>query len=502
MRKKNSIKNMLTSIVPYIILTLMSIFRVRLFLSALGEEIYSTNQVFNQIFSYISLIDGGLGCLIVQKYYKLFVDKNKDEINYNYSKSIKTMKYVSGIIFIIGFILSFFIKFFVNNSLSSRYLQLIFLLYLTRSTIEYLFISPRFVIQADQKLYKINIILNIYQIIEISFEMFFLYKKFDYAIILGITTIIRTIAYICCNKVVFKEYPWLKKIKIQKADRFRDVGYMFWHKISGTIKMNTDILILSITQSPLIVTIYSSYNYLIKCLSQIVYLLSTSISSSFGNVFYKENENVKIEIFNKTNLLFLYLATIITIILYVEFDDFIIIWIGNKYVMDKWCKAMLCITLFQSIAARPLILVYETLGKYRETKWIVAAEAILNLVLSIAFARKIGMFGVILATVLSGIISMIILPIYIYNKILNQDVKKYIIPYFGVFTIIIAIMLIYEYISNIITFKLTVFSFFITAVLNGIIITILITLVYLFLFKDFKQYMKTLFDLVKRRLHI
>ena len=164
MRKKNSIKNILTSIIPYFIITLMSIFRVRLFLHSLGEEIYSTNQVFNQIFSYLSLIDGGIGCLIVQKYYKLFIDKDKDEINYTYSKSKKTMNYVSLIIFLIGFSLSFFIKFFVNNSLSSRYLQFVFILYLTRSIIEYLFISPRFVIQADQKLYKINIILNIYQI--------------------------------------------------------------------------------------------------------------------------------------------------------------------------------------------------------------------------------------------------------------------------------------------------------------------------------------------------
>lgn len=491
MRKKNSVKNILTSIIPFFIITLMSIFRVRLFLHSLGEEIYSTNQVFNQIFSYLSLIDGGIGCLIVQKYYKLFVDKNEEEINYTYSKSKKTMNYVSLIIFLIGFSLSFFIKLFVNNSLSSRYLQFVFILYLIRSIIEYLFISPRFVIQADQKLYKINIILNIYQVIEMSIEMYLLSKKVDYAIILIFTTIIRTIAYICCNRTVFKEYPWLKKVKIKRNDRFHDVGYMFWHKISGTIKMNTDIIILSITQSPLVVTIYSSYNYIIKCLSQVVYLLSTSISSSAGNVFYKENENKKTEVFNKINITFLYLSAVITIILYIEYDDFIQIWIGSKYIMDKLSKIMICITLFQTVASRSLILAYETMGKYKETKWIIAAEAIINLVLSIAFVKPFGMFGVILATAISGIVSIVVLPKYIYTNIFNQGYKKYLFQYSFVFLITIGIMIAYEVLRNRFVFNITILSFALSAIINSMIIVIFITIIFMIVFKEFRDLLKS-----------
>lgn len=490
MRKKNSIKNILTSIIPYFIITLMSIFRVRLFLHSLGEEIYSTNQVFNQIFSYLSLIDGGIGCLIVQKYYKLFVDKDKDEINYTYSKSKKTMNYVSLIIFLIGFSLSFFIKFFVNNSLSSRYLQFVFILYLTRSIIEYLFISPRFVIQADQKLYKINIILNIYQVVEMAIEMYLLSKKVDYAIILIFTTMIRTLAYICCNRTIFKEYPWLKKVKIKPKDRFCDVGYMFWHKISGTIKMNTDIIILSITQSPLVVTIYSSYNYIIKCLSQIVYLLSTSISSSAGNVFYKENEKKKSEVFDKINITFLYLSAVITAILCIEYDDFITIWIGNKYIMGKFSKVMLCITLFQTVASRSLILAYETMGKYKETKWIVAAEAIINLVLSIILVKTFGMFGVILATAISGIVSIVVLPKYIYTNIFNQGYKKYLFQYSFVFLITIGIMIAYEVLRNRFVFNITILSFALSAIINSMIIVIFITIIFMIVFKEFRDLLK------------
>lgn len=502
MRKENSIKNMITSIIPYFIITLLSIFRVRLFLHSLGEEIYSTNQVFNQIFSYLSLIDGGIGCLIVQKYYKLFVDKNKDEINYTYSKSKRTMNYVSLLILIIGIFLSFFIKLFVNNSLSRYYLQLIFILYLLRSIIEYIFISPRFVIQADQKLYKINLLLNIYKIIEMLIEMYLLTKKLDYAIILVVTTIIRTLAYICCNKVVFKEYPWLKKIKTKKNDRFKDVGYMFWHKISGTVKMNTDIIILSITQNPLIVTIYSSYNYIIKSLSEVVYLLTTSISSSVGNVFYKENENKKIEIFEKVNMIFLYLSTIITTILYIEFDDFVELWIGTKYIMEKASKIVLCITLFQTIASRSLILVYETLGKYQETKWIVAIEAIMNLVLSTILVIPFGMFGVILATALSGIISIVILPKYIYKEIFNKDYKKYIIKYLIVFGTTIILMILYELIKNKVSFEINIFSFAVSGIINSIILTIILTIIFIIIFKEFKEILKECINFLRRKKRI
>ena len=301
MRKKNTIKNFITSIIPYIIFTILSIVKVKIFLNKLGDEIYASNQLFNQLFTYISLVEGGVGALIIQKYYKHFINKSYDKINKIYSNSIKSMEKISLIIFIISLVLSFFIKFLTKNSLSFLYLQFVFILYAIRSIIEYLNLSPRFVIQADQKLYKINIILNFYKLLEILVEIILLFGGFDYSIIIIVTIIIRIIMYYCVNMKVKHEYPWLKRVPLKSKERIKGMGYMFWHKIAGNIKTNTDIILLSITQKPFIVACYASYNYIMKCIGDVIYMIGTAIISSYGNVVYSEDSEKGYQVFKKIN---------------------------------------------------------------------------------------------------------------------------------------------------------------------------------------------------------
>ena len=65
---------------------------------------------------------------------------------------------------------------------------------------------------------------------------------------------------IIINKVVHKEYPWLKEVKntdMSLLDGTKD----FWaHRISGIVYNNTDLLIISTFLNSTAVVIYSGYN--------------------------------------------------------------------------------------------------------------------------------------------------------------------------------------------------------------------------------------------------
>lgn len=230
MRRENSLKNILTNIIPYLILTVLGFLRLRVLLDRLGVEIYALNQLFIQIFAYISLAEAGIGTLITQLYYKYFANDDKEKINEIYTSSKKLLKLISIIMLIIGFIVSFALKILTKNSLSLLYMQLVFMLYLFRSVMEYLMFAPRFVLTADQKSYKINLSINIYKILEILIEIAILQVYQNYAIILISSIIIRFFAYYFANKVTFKEYPWLHtvnhKIKIS------GMGNVIAHKLA------------------------------------------------------------------------------------------------------------------------------------------------------------------------------------------------------------------------------------------------------------------------------
>ena len=77
-RKTQTIKNVLSYLIPYFIIAILGFVKLKYLLSGLGVEIYALNQLFIQIFAYISILEGGIGVLITQAYYKYFADENVD----------------------------------------------------------------------------------------------------------------------------------------------------------------------------------------------------------------------------------------------------------------------------------------------------------------------------------------------------------------------------------------------------------------------------------------
>ncbi len=446
MRKQNSLKNILTNIIPYIILTVLGFLRLRVLLDKLGVEIYALNQLFIQIFAYISLAEAGLGTLITQLYYKYFVNNDKEKINQVYTSSKKVLKLISIIMLVIGFIISFTLKLLTENSLSLLYMQLVFMLYLFRSAMEYMMFAPRFVLTADQKAYKINLGINIYKILEILIEIAILQVYQNYAVILLSSIIIRFFSYYSANKITFKEYPWLHKV--EKGAKISGTGSVLAHKLAGTVYSNTDILLISVFLSPLEVTIYSSYNYIIKFISDVIYMFASAITASMGNVIYKDNIKKQINIFEKIDSIFIFLAMALCTILYWSINTFIRLWIGTDKIIETTALIFMIFTLYMSIAIRPFLLLRDAKALYKESRITAILEAIINIILSIILIRKFGITGAVIATAVATLFTTdIFYPIFIYKKIFNIGYIKYFIKLILSILISIAVCYFSQYIT-------------------------------------------------------
>lgn len=491
MRREKSLKNLLTSIIPYIILTVLGFLRLRVLLDRLGVEIYALNQVFINIFAYISLAEAGVGTLITQLYYKHFVNVDKDEINIIYSTSKHVLKIISIVMLLAGIIISFFLKLLTQNSLSLIYMQIVFMLYLFRSVMEYLMYAPKFVLAADQKSYKMNLPLNIYKIVEIIVEMIILQFYQNYAVILISSIIIRFISYYITNRTVQKEYPWLHTVKERK--KITGMGSVLAHKIAGTVYSNTDILLTSAFLDPLQVTIYSSYNYIIKFINDFIYMLASAITASMGNVLYKDDLSKQKEVFEKTNSIFIFLAMLLCIPLYWCIDSFIKLWIGEDKIIGNLTLILMIFTLYTSITIRPFLVIRDAKALYKESRIIAILEATINLVLSIILIKNFGLVGVVFATLIATLFtSDIFYPIYIYKKIFNVSSIKYFIKL--TLSIIISVVICYfsRYI-NLMNFSNNYISWFLYSVIYFVIISLFIFAINYIGSKSFREFAKETF---------
>lgn len=500
MRKINSMKNFFTTFMPYIIIALLGFVKTKIFVANLGDDIYALDQLFFQILAYISLAEGGVGLFIVQKYYKCFVDNDKEKINEIYSSSRKILKYIGIFMVFSGIITSFFISHLTNNSLSFSYMQIVFILFLFKNLIDYFMFAPRFVLQGDQKLYKVNLLVNFIRILDLIIFIVLIKLGVDYLVILIPGIFIKIIFNLIINRLIYKEYPWLKLDKNANIKMFNGIRHIFAQKISGVLYYNTDIILISAFIKPIEVVIYASYNYLSKTLVDVIDMFCNALSPSFGNVLFKENKEVQYETFNELNTLFYFISGFASIMFLLFSKPFVDLWIGQKYSIDSYSLIFMGLILYITISRRMIMITKDNLGLFKETKYFILLEAILNLGISLLLVHKFEIAGVLFATMISTLMTTFwYIPYYIFKKYFNKSFFLYIRSYLITISIFSLIYYVFKkyFIVSIETFP----QWFIYAIIYGIILFIILFAIFYVAYKPFRTLIKKWYHflIVKRR---
>lgn len=444
MRKVNSIKNFITSTVPFIILIFIGFWKVNVWQNTMDEDVYALNQLFFQIFAYLSLAEAGIGSLVQKEYYKLFADEDKDTICIYYTLSKKMLRNVCYIIIVIGVILSFFLQGFANNNaLTLQYMQKIFILFLAKSLVEYFMFSPRFVIQADQKIYKINLQMNLYKILEGVMETLLIMYGISYEKVLIATFLLRIVMNLHLNRIVFKEYPWLKEVKDTKGIKIRGMQHVLLYKVVTVIYENVDILLISAFVNPISVIIYSNYKYITKYLNDLIYMVGSALTSSLGNLLYSESNERSFQTYEMINTLFYFLASVLTTALGFCINSFICIWVGDNKLFTIIPFICIMFLFYHYVVRRPQYILKDVFALYKELQFVSIAESVLNLGLSFLLVKEYGITGVLVATVVSTLLTNFwYFPMYLYRKVFNKkawhDILKYLVV--TVWTIVLLIL--------------------------------------------------------------
>ena len=94
MRTRNSLFNLLSDILPQILIILISFFRVKIFLEYMGADNLGVYQLYGQILSYLSLAELGLTSAAMYYLYRPISEKNYKKINAILSGVKKAFQYI------------------------------------------------------------------------------------------------------------------------------------------------------------------------------------------------------------------------------------------------------------------------------------------------------------------------------------------------------------------------------------------------------------------------
>lgn len=427
MKTKKMIINFLSDTIPLMIVSVLGIFKLKLFLQVLGDETLGLYQLCQQIMVYVAIVDGGLNYAVTYALYKPNSEDNHVKINEILSSAKKVFSFIGVIIFGIAFIASFIAPYLIkDNSFDNGYISLCFMLFSLSSVIEYFFVPYQTILEVKEKKYLANFAIQIGQVVQSIIEIVMLLNSFSFISILIMHSVIKLLSNLTMMFICKKCYPDLKFNNKEKDYSYLpQVKYLIFNKINGLVGSNIDVVIISKMLGLKYVAIYSSYNYIINMLKTILGKILTSVNAIIGNILAKDKKNSYL-IFDEMNSMLFYIATVICVSLVLAINGFIDIWYEGEITTSLMIAFSFVGILFLFIVKICINVFVNASGLFKETKFCTLTDTIVNLVLSLILVNYFEIAGVLLATCISVFISEYCMKSFVvYKKIFEINPLNY-----------------------------------------------------------------------------
>lgn len=434
-RSTKSIRNV-TFIAVSKLLQMLLTFAVRtILIKNLGVEILGLDGLFSSVVTVLSIADLGLGSAVIYSLYKPIAEKDERLIAAYISFFDKVYSIIGCIILVFGILSIPFLKYLVNLDTPVNNVELIYILMIASTAATYFFSSRRIIYEADQSSYKTTLIDFIFNIgLQVTQIIIILLFK-EYIIVL----IIRAIFALLNNIAIYlrgnARYKYLTKYQQEKLGRenivglWKNTGVIMCHKVGGVLVSGVDNMIISSFIGTLYSGYYSNYLLVITSITSFITLGLNALVPSVGNLrATTENAEHHYRVFKEILLTNYIMSAFASVMLYVELDNLINIWVGTDFLLEKDVVLLLCINFYISTMRYGCGAFNTAAGYFKQTLIKPIAEGIINLIVSIALVRYIGMLGVFLGTTTSLMLGSVWVDPYVLYR---NWFKKSSLEYFG-----------------------------------------------------------------------
>ena len=505
-RTHNSALNLFVNISYQVFITLITFFSRRVFISILGIGYLGISGLFDSIFSVLSLAELGIGGAITFSMYKYIAENNKEKLAALTSYYKKLYNRIALIVGIAGLLLLPFLKYIIHLDEEIEHIEIYYLMILINTVLSYLFVYKTTIVTADQKGYKLKLATAIIEVIRLISQIVVLCIFKEY-IIFQIVWILGTLfGNIIRSRLAEKWYPFIKNDSQLSTDEKKtiwdNIKAMFIYKIGGVVMIHTDNILISILVNTGMVGLYSNYNMLFRKLDLTADLIFSSIIASVGNLNVTATKERKYFIFKVFMMIAFVFFAICAIELYFVGEDVIMTMVQKKeYILPKNILIIGVTYFFISGMCYPCGTFRSTTGLFRMAKYSMLTASILNIILSIAFGRIYGLFGIILASLVSRLVTnMWYEPYLLYKKFFGEKVYKYYLSQICRTLLVIALIVAITPLMNLITIDHLYLRILVKAIVAFIIPSIVLFLIF-FKTEEFKYVFERVILMFKKFLN-
>ncbi|MBR6632979.1 MAG: sugar isomerase [Clostridia bacterium] len=453
----------------------------RLVLVNYGSEANGLLTTVTQIFTYVALLEAGIGNAAINAFYKPIVEQDKDGICDVFSATQKYFRKVTLIYAICVIVISFSYPLVVASELGyGTIFWVIFFQGMSGVVTFYFSAAYRQLLIADGKYYIISTIHLIIYILSSTSKIILMSFGVDIVflqVLNFVITCIQIIMFIC---VMRKRYGYLKKVSDPNMAALAERKAFVVHEVSSTIFSSTDALVLSTFCSLKVASVYTVYNMVFTSLSSLINSVNNGLNYILGHV-YAKNDPQKYEIVHDAyESIYMMSVFAIFTVAYILILPFVSLYTSSvvdiQYVDELLPILFVAIQLLScSRAVASRLITISGHAKATQVRSII--EACINLVVSIVLVNLIGIYGVLLGTIVALLYRSNDIIIYSNKKILKRSpfcTYKKMLVYLSIFAIVVFLCKVFK--DSLISEISNYFAF----IIYGIVCTPLSIIIYAF----------------------
>lgn len=424
-RTHRTIQNSRISLLIFLVQIFVGFYSRKVFLDYLGTEIIGLNTTLGNILSFLNLAELGIGIAMSTSLFKPLHDQDQQKICEILTVQGILYRRIACLLGALSIPVLIALPFlFPNTECSIIYIYIAYIVFLSGSIFSYLWNYREVLIQADQKNYKLMPSIH-----GIRFGKVFLQIIILIHTPLGIwgwillELIANILTIFAINYVIRKEYPWLKRsqgtastLLHKYSDLMIKTKQMFVHKIASFVLEQTAPLIIYAFVTLRMVTYYGNYMMLIGYTVTLMNVIFEGMGASIGNLVAENDKKHTLEVFWELFTSRLWIAGIACFILYLSIEPFIILWLGEQYLLSETTVLLMIMGMFIRMT-RSVVDSFKNAYQLFADIWSPIAEAIINLSCSILFGYFWGLNGILLGSNISLILIVLIWkPYYTFRE--------------------------------------------------------------------------------------
>lgn len=502
-KTKNSSRNIVFGFCLKIYQLLMPFIIRTIIIYVLGMEYAGLNSLFVSILSVLNIAELGVGTIMVFYMYKPIEEGDTDRICALMGLYKLYYRIIGLVILVIGICLTPFLPKLIKGDIPEDInLYILYFLNLGATVLSYwLFAYKNSLFQAHQRndvVSRVTILTDTVKYI-LQISLLFIFKNYYYYVIaLLITQVLNNIIIAKRADAAFPKYK--PQGVLSKEDRKivnSSIKDVFYGQLGLIITLSVDSIVISAFLGLVPLAQYQNYYFIINALISFFTIFYQSLRASIGTNIITKTRNENYSDFRFINFVVIGVLSFCAACLMNMFQPFIELWVGKENLLDDIC-VLLFVIYFLIYELSLLIGSYKDVsGKWHADRFRPLITALVNLTLNIIMVQVIGIYGILLSTIISfTFINIPWLFKRVFIDVFDYEVKRDYVKYLGKSVLVLIVVVTA---STMVCRLVPARSLVVQLIMNFIVCCLVSVLLYSIFFKNSDEYKRAITMLGKIR---